>query len=104
MGKVGQIQNNARTEEVAQLVKHLLPHRRELLLTSGTVGKATHLSSDGTHPIPRQGGQSDGLGSGFQSWLYHLPHTFCNIYESWSLILPLPQEDFPKQIRRSELG
>lgn len=55
MVKVGQIQNNARTEEVAQLVKHLLPHRRELLLTSGTVCKATHLSSDGTHPEPTPG-------------------------------------------------
>lgn len=52
MGKVGQIQNNARTEEVAQLVKHLLPHHRELLLTSGTVCKATR---DGTHPEPTLG-------------------------------------------------
>lgn len=52
MGKVGQIQNNARTEEVAQLVKHLLPHRRELLLTSGAVCKATR---DGTHPEPTPG-------------------------------------------------
>lgn len=49
MGKVGQIQNNARTEEVARLVKHLLPRHQELLLTSGTVCKAR---GDGTHPEP----------------------------------------------------
>lgn len=39
MGKVGQTQNNMRTEEVAQLVTHLLPRCEELLFISGTCAK-----------------------------------------------------------------
>lgn len=52
MGKVGQTQNSVRTEEVAQLVTHLLPRHKEPLFTSGTVCKAR---CDGAHPEPMPG-------------------------------------------------
>lgn len=60
MGKVGQTQNNVRTEEVAQLVMHLLPHCEELLFISGTLCKAR---CDGTHPEPMPGrARATGIG------------------------------------------